>query len=117
MATTRTRSPRSDEFFTGERSTALGLGNVIVTVPPNHKVGNIEQASGTDVDPAKHFTIGKPQVYASPQDFSQSLELALSEREEGRREVLVFVHGYNTNFSEAWKWRRGEIIADLKDSR
>ena len=30
-----------------------------------------------------------------------SLDLALAEKPESDREVLVFVHGYNTNFSEA----------------
>ena len=101
VATTRARSNNPDEFFTGERSAALGLGNVVVTVPPVHKVGKIEQSSTGRVDPRQHFTIGKPQIYANPRDFAQSLELALTERDQAGREVLIFVHGYNTNFSEA----------------
>ena len=101
LATTRTRSTQPYEFFSGERSNKMGLGNVTVTIPPNHKTGNIEQPQSGKTDPKEHFTIRSPELYANADDFAQGLELALDERPEGNREVLIFVHGYNTNFSEA----------------
>jgi esterase/lipase superfamily enzyme len=101
LATTRTRSTDPNEFYSGERASNLGLGNVTVTVPPIHQTGKIERSASKVTDPNKHFTIRNPEVYESPDDFVASLDLALAEKPESGREVLVFVHGYNTNFSEA----------------
>ncbi len=101
LATTRRRSAEPYEFFSGERTNKLGLGNVTVTIPASHKTGQIEQPKKGHSDPEKHFTIKSPEIYPDADDFVQGLELALAEKPEGRREVLIFVHGYNTNFSAA----------------
>ncbi|MGI9356654.1 MAG: hypothetical protein ACR2PF_16030, partial [Rhizobiaceae bacterium] len=37
VATSRQRSENSAEFFSGERSDELALGNLNVTIPPGHK--------------------------------------------------------------------------------
>lgn len=101
LATTRTRSSEPYEFFSGERANKLGLGNVTVTIPASHQTGKIEQPTSGHSDPEEHFTIRRPELYSDADAFSQGLELALAERPEGSREVLIFVHGYNTNFSAA----------------
>ena len=101
LATTRTRSSDPSEFFSGERANKLGLGNVTVTIPASHQTGKIEQPKPGRNDPLTQFTIARPEIYADTDDFAEGLELALAERPEGNREVLIFVHGYNTNFSAA----------------
>ncbi|MEP1207629.1 MAG: alpha/beta hydrolase [Rhizobiaceae bacterium] len=101
LATTRTRSSEPYEFFSGERSNKMGLGNVTVTIPANHQIGKIEQPQSGKSDPEKHFTIRRPEIYSRADDFAAGLELALAEKPEGAREILIFVHGYNTNFSAA----------------
>jgi len=101
LATTRARSKEPYEFFSGERASKMGLGNVTVTIPGSHQTGKIEQSQSGRSDPEKHFTIRRPEIYGDADDFAQGLELALAEKPDGGREVLIFVHGYNTNFSAA----------------
>ena len=101
VATSRLRSENAAEFFSGERSQVMGLGNVNVTIPPNHKLGQIEQPSSGKSDIATHFTIAQPVIYANSAAFETNINKALASRPEGERSILVFVHGYNTNFSSA----------------
>lgn len=101
VATSRQRSENSAEFFSGERSQVMGLGNVNVTIPPNHQLGQIEQPSSGKSDISSHFTIARPVIFESSASFEASINRELATRPAGERSVLVFVHGYNTNFSSA----------------
>lgn len=101
VATTRSRSSDAAEFFSGERSQQMGLANVDVTIPPTHKLGQIERPKGESGDPSKYFTVGQPLIFKSSDGFRSELNRAIAKRPVGERKVLVFVHGYNTNFSDA----------------
>ena len=101
VATTRLRSADAVEFFSGERAQDLGLGNVDVTIPPIHKVGQIERPTKGSNDSSKYFTIGRPLIFNDSAGFKSQLNRAIMKRPPGERKVLVFVHGYNTNFSDA----------------
>lgn len=102
IATSRRRSDDASEFFSGEREQALNLANVDVSIPNSHVPGRLEQRRfGEPEDVSKHFTIAKPSVFANSPDFVTKLNKSLSAKAPGDREVLVFVHGYNTNFSSA----------------
>lgn len=102
IATSRRRSDDASEFFSGEREQALNLANVDVSIPNSHVPGRLEQRRFGEVeDVSKHFTIARPSVFANSPDFVTKLNNSLSAKAPGDREVLVFVHGYNTNFSSA----------------
>lgn len=102
VATSRLRSENAAEFFSGERAKALNLANVDVTIPPVHAVGKLEQPRFNErEDVAKHFTIAKPLVFDHGVDFAAKLNDELAKKAPGNREILVFVHGYNTNFTSA----------------
>ena len=102
IATSRRRSDDASEFFSGEREQALNLANVDVSIPNSHVPGRLEQwRFGEAEDVSKHFTIARPSVFANSPDFVTKLNNSLSAKAPGDREVLVFVHGYNTNFSSA----------------
>lgn len=101
VATSRLRSEDSSEFFSGERSQVMGLGNVDVTIPPNHQLGKIEQPTSGKSDILTHFTIARPVIYENSSAFSANINAALAERPAGERSILAFVHGYNTSFSSA----------------
>jgi esterase/lipase superfamily enzyme len=102
IATSRRRSDDASEFFSGEREQALNLANVDVSIPNSHVPGRLEQRRfGEAEDVSKHFTIARPSVFANSPDFVTKLNNSLSAKALGDREVLVFVHGYNTNFSSA----------------
>ncbi len=101
VATTRARSDNPAEFFSGERSGGMSLGKVDVAIPPAHQVGNIEKPSSGNPDPAKHFVVRTPEIHGDPATFASRLNAALAERPEGKRDILIFVHGYNVNFTSA----------------
>ncbi|CAH1653029.1 Alpha/beta fold hydrolase [Hyphomicrobiales bacterium] len=109
VATTRQPSPQP-VYFTGERSTKLSFARLDITVPRAHKAGELELPSSGPGDPAKHFTA----------TYLQRLDLApviadvrkeLLRRPANQRDVLVFVHGYNTNFADA-VYRFAQIVYD-----
>lgn len=101
VATSRLRSEDSSEFFSGERAQVMGLGNVDVTIPPNHQLGQIEQPSSGNSDILSHFTIARPIIYENSNEFASNINQELAKRPTGDRSILVFVHGYNTSFSSA----------------
>lgn len=109
VATTRQPSAQP-VYFTGERSTKLSFARLDITVPRAHKAGELELPSSGPGDPAKHFTA----------TYLQRLDLApviadvrkeLQRRPPNQRDVLVFVHGYNTNFADA-VYRFAQIVYD-----
>ncbi|MEM8838069.1 MAG: alpha/beta fold hydrolase [Pseudomonadota bacterium] len=101
FATTRARSSETAEFFSGERAEALTLGYVDVAVPENHTIGQIERPPEGVPDPEKHFVVAEPRLIEAQADFKQDLENHLIALGKPEKNVLVFVHGYNTNFSSA----------------
>lgn len=102
VATSRKRSDNQSEFYSGARAQNLNLGNVDVTIPPIHKLGKVEKPrKGEREDLAKHFTIARPLVFENNAAFLGKLNQALRKQPAKNRTILVFVHGYNTNFSSA----------------
>lgn len=101
MATTRARSDDPTEFFSGERAGGLTLGEAIVTIPPLHETGKIEKPRSGNPVPSKHFVVKTPDIYEGESTFKSRLKAALEEKQPGARDILLFVHGYNVNFSSA----------------
>lgn len=113
IATTRARSDNPLEFFSGERSPDLSLAHVDVSVPPNHRVGQLERSTSKSPDPQTNFVVFNPTLIETPQSFGSAIEKALLEHPAGSRDVLVFVHGYNVNFSDA-VLRVAQFVHDTK---
>lgn len=101
IATTRQKSDNKFEYFSGERAQTMQLGSVDVSIPKNHQEGNIERLKGKNVDPTQSFILGKPSLIEGHASFQADLNNELATRSAGERDILVFVHGYNTNFSAA----------------
>lgn len=104
VATNRQRAEGTTHLSFGpERSEAVSFGRFEISIPSNHKVGEIEWAKGK-ADPARHFVTTKSEVLSSPQSFRASLSQDLVKSQVltpgGKKEVILFIHGYNTNFAE-----------------
>jgi esterase/lipase superfamily enzyme len=95
VATTRQRSDESALDFTNRRAFALSYEQYAISVPPDHVVGKIELAEQPPGDPARDFVVTR----AGPLG-EAGFNAALSSDRNGG-EVIVFVHGYNTNYQEA----------------
>ncbi|MGB7126427.1 MAG: alpha/beta fold hydrolase, partial [Methylovirgula sp.] len=82
----------------------------ILSVPPNHKVGQIERPMFGAADPAKHFVeVSRRQL--DEQSFRNELATNISGRIGSNRDVLLYVHGFNTSYDDA-RFRLVQIVED-----
>lgn len=101
IATTRQPSAEEGVFYSGQRSQTLNYASVDVSIPPNHRVGMIERPKKLPPNPATEFAVVNPVSLATDQAFISAVNRALLEWPKGKRNVMLFVHGYNTTTSDA----------------
>ena len=82
----------------------------MVSVPPGHQAGAVEQPSFGKAQAGKHFVVMLDRAI-SREEFGRSIATNLSGRVGSNRDVLVFVHGFNTGLEEA-RFRLAQIVAD-----
>ena len=97
VATTREREISSGNVFTANRANALNFAKFVVSVPPNHKSGNIEMPTATP-DSRSSFAV-VDQAVMSEADFRKAVAPQGDTRRK-KRKAFVFVHGFNSNFQE-----------------
>lgn len=95
-----------------ESSQRLHLGRIDVSVPRDHRSGQLERPriwTFWREDPTKHFIIvgGREQTY---EEFYRGLAETVARSR--RREAFVFVHGFNVTFESA-VYRTAQIAYDL----
>ena len=81
-----------------------------VSVPPGHKPGEIETARFGSPDPRSDFTLVRSRSLDS-EAFRAELASHISGRVGNSRDVLLYVHGFNTSLQEA-RFRLAQIVAD-----
>jgi esterase/lipase superfamily enzyme len=101
VATTRARDPRPGTLYSGERGPALDFAEIDVSVPPSHVAGRIEWPSVAPGNPSTDFVVSKATHLRGKDEFLSGLNAGLSKRPPGKRNVSLYIHGYNTAFSEA----------------
>jgi len=108
-----TGDPAPEEHFGGDRG-PLGYGVVNVALPKGHAVGQLEAPSilrlEFTADPDKHVML---QSLTAMNASSWRAEVAKHAIELGNPGILVFVHGYNSSFSDAAR-RSAQLAFDLK---
>ena len=106
LAVTNRKFEEDKGVFGAVRTLKVSYQAIGVSVPPAHAVGEIEWPDGASGDPAKVF------VTTSRSDLDETRFRAQLRREMGASgEVLVFVHGFNTNYQEG-VFRMAQIAAD-----
>lgn len=123
FATDRKRdSSASSLAFGSERNASedgaplLSYGGASVRIPEDHRIGRIElpsswklfgwQLSWAKEDERKHLIVKKVEAL-SQEDWSRLIE------KQGSKTALIFVHGFNTSFTEAIL-RNAQIVWDLQ---
>lgn len=98
-----TRAPSEDDgvFFSDARAGRLNFASVDVSIPPGHQAGRMELPNNPPPDPKEHFVIFNPVRMAESGAFIREIDVAAASRPAGERSALAFVHGYNTNTTEA----------------
>ncbi|MEQ8435372.1 MAG: alpha/beta hydrolase [Oceanicaulis sp.] len=110
----RTGSDNPLEFYGHERA-PLQLGVVEVSVPRNREIGEIRRTDRWQGDLSalrgRYFIIDRVEPIYSEEGFAHYLDLVMDQSE--RRELLVFIHGYNTDFRSAAE-RAAQLAVDLE---
>jgi len=81
-----------------------------VSVPAGHRPGNIERASFGKDDPKRHFVL-LARSELDEGEFKNQLATFISGRVGKNRDVLLFVHGFNTSAEEA-RNRLAQVMTD-----
>ncbi len=97
FSTTRTRDARS--LFGAGRSPVPTYGMFELSIPPAHRPGHIEWPRGKP-DPERDFLATKAFLHPSRSAFIASLRQELRALPRGKREVVIYIHGFNNNFAE-----------------
>ncbi len=114
VGTTRKVDPETNDFGFARLRGDTTLGRYDISVPPDREAGKITwPARGRAPDPATDFLTTGALLYDSPADFRADLRRALAQDPRGRREVTVFVHGFNTTFAEGL-YRIAQMSHDLQ---
>ncbi|OLF74007.1 hypothetical protein AWH62_07620 [Maricaulis sp. W15] len=110
IATTRVPSPDPDIRLTTLRG-ALSFARADVWVPANRLAGEINYPSAR-VDPQREFALTRYQADIGRREFSALLDQQLSALPLVERQVFVFVHGFNTPYSDGL-YLNAQILNDF----
>ena len=113
VATTRQRATANlGEMFNGERADTVSYANITVSIPPDsaRKIGQIQWPATPPGDPNHDFATVSAD-YIDRQQFSEVVSAAA--KPVGRRNVLIFVHGFNNRFDDA-VYRFAQVVHDAK---
>lgn len=100
------------ERFGDDRGEAIRYGTVEVSIPPGHVKGELESPlvlRERFETPEKHVVLLRVDVEEASRYWA-GLRQRLA---DGKRNVLVFVHGYNTSFEDAAR-RTAQIAWDVE---
>ena len=107
-----TRQPSADPalMFSGQRGD-LSYARVTVTIPPTHERGQIERPKRLPPDPKNEMTVIDPLRFSGERQFVSDINKAIRAAPDEEDSILVFVHGYNTTFTDAVV-RLGQFVED-----
>jgi esterase/lipase superfamily enzyme len=110
MFTAATRAPAEDPGarFGGERVLSPRFASLSVSIPPNHKTGEISWPENGRGDPSTTFAATRFENVPRERAGAALRDAVLR---TGRSHVLLFVHGYNTRYDEA-VFRFAQIVHD-----
>jgi esterase/lipase superfamily enzyme len=97
----------------GEAATDDGRPHFSLTaigVPLNHRPGAVERPSFGGADKSRHFTVLSKRNM-DEEEFYGELAAHVSGRVGVSRDILLYVHGFNTSHDEA-RFRLAQIVAD-----
>ena len=108
VATTREQAKRPVDGFTREREEKLSYAAFDISIPPDHKPGEIEWPYSVKAHPEKEFTVVR-HLALTREAFEA--RIGRSARTENEGKAVVFVHGFNVSFQEAL-FREAQLKAD-----
>jgi len=114
IATTRGPDPESGEPFGAGRSKETRYVRLGVAVPPVRGLGQIEwPRPHARPDPVHDFLATERDILSGPEAFRATLSQQFRHKPAGKRDAVVFVHGFNMTFAEG-AYRLAQLGHDLK---
>ena len=106
-----TRAQDQDGSFSSKRSEQVHFARYDISVPPDRKLGEINWPPRHGrANPKKHFLTTDQVVYPTGAAFRSDLHDKMA---ANGGEAVIFVHGYNNNFSEGL-YRVAQFAHDLQ---
>ncbi len=82
-----------------KRGDGLAFGRFDVSVPPDREVGSLPLTQFM-FNPRRHFATVNNEIFTGEDMFLSQLRAQLIGRAPGRRNAVIFVHGYNTGYED-----------------
>jgi esterase/lipase superfamily enzyme len=97
VATTRTQADNPAEMFSGGRNVTSSFADITVSIPPDgsRQIGDVQWPKQVPGNPATDFVTLKADIIDRPQAIATFSRLI---KNTPKRQVLVFVHGFNNRF-------------------
>lgn len=111
VVTTRERDSRPDTYFNGERGEGVSYAHATISVPPNHEVSQIEWPESLPGNPETEFVARDAGYIEDQSTFIRQINNRLAKMPRGKRDIFLFIHGYNTLFPEAL-YRFVQVVHD-----
>lgn len=109
VATMRTISDTG--VITSSRSPECSFMSLGVSVPVDREAGSIRVASGSP-DQDRDFFLSDALIYSGKSEFQRNVAAALRQLPRQDREIVVYVHGFNTAFATG-VYRLAQLRRDL----
>jgi esterase/lipase superfamily enzyme len=103
-STRRDDAPAAD----GEDGAHFALD--IVSVPPGHRAGVIETPTFGGPQEGRDFVLTSERAL-EPDEFGNAIATSISGRIGSNRDILLYVHGFNTSLQDA-RFRLAQVVAD-----
>jgi esterase/lipase superfamily enzyme len=112
VATTRMKADSPAEMFSGGRNVAPSFADIIVSIPPDgtRQTGDVQWPKQIPGNPATEFVTLKADIVDKQQAVATFSRLV---KKTPKRQVLVFVHGFNNRFEDA-VFRFAQFIHDSR---
>ena len=100
-------------MFGRQRSEEERFARFVISVPPDRKPGAIEFPRRWQKPNAnKHFLTTEQEIHLSPDGFASDLRHSLRAQPKGKRDAVIYVHGFNNTFAEGL-YRIAQLSHDL----
>jgi|AVFP01.1.fsa_nt_gi esterase/lipase superfamily enzyme len=101
---------QSAEIYGNDRIEDAGFARFTVSIPPERAAGSIEWPRGQPDFQTEFVTVEAAKL--PEPNFFRALDAQLAQLPRGEREIVLFIHGFNTNYPEAF-YRQAQMMHDF----
>lgn len=98
--------------LSGDRATDLGFYDFAVSVPPERPLGTVTFSRQSPPNPVTDFATVSAVRLPNAAAFEDQINRMIRAGEAPKDEVVLFIHGYNTNFAEGL-YRQAQLASDF----